>query len=202
MSFTLVFISFLTYLVEVYLMVREPRVASDESRQDSAHSFAEHCSIRLPRSLATRLYGPLSVRRPVTHLGFNEHTHPSEDLQPPHSRSLSPRCKPQGRGLFSLLPLTRSHVAHRFTNLGIGWGASTFGFIAVAIAPSPFLFYKYGWRLRQMSRFAPCLDVGLREQVFEEERLEQERKGKDDGGANEKVANTAGSAKMARDDRV
>lgn len=64
----------------------------------------------------------------------------------------------------------------RYSNLGIGWGSSVFGFIGVAIAPSPFLFYKYGWRLRQMSRFAPCLDVGLREQVFEEERQENERK--------------------------
>ncbi|GAA5863585.1 hypothetical protein JCM3774_006537 [Rhodotorula dairenensis] len=137
MSFTLVFISFLTYLVEVYLMYS-----------------------------ASALSGNTVVRSAVA----------------------------------AAFPL---FITQMFTNLGIGWGASTFGFIAVAITPSPFLFYKYGWRLRQMSRFAPCLDVGLREQVFEEERQEQERKEKEEGGATEKVASgSGGSAKMARDNRV
>lgn len=100
------------------------------------------------------------------------------------------------------LSLTLSSAACRFTNLGIGWGASTFGFIGLAITPSPFLFYKYGYKLRQMSRFAPCLDVDMREQVFEEERQEQERKEKDGDGASEKGQKTRGTAKAARDNRV
>lgn len=36
--------------------------------------------------------------------------------------------------------------------LGVGWGMSVFGFIGVALAPSPLLFYYFGGRLRE--RFA------------------------------------------------
>ncbi|KWU42925.1 MFS general substrate transporter, partial [Rhodotorula sp. JG-1b] len=136
MSFTLVFISFLTYLVEVYLMYS-----------------------------ASALSGNTVVRSAVA----------------------------------AAFPL---FIRQMFTNLGIGWGASTFGFIGLAITPSPFLFYKYGYKLRQMSRFAPCLDVDMREQVFEEERQEQERKEKDGDGASEKGERTRGAAKAARDNRV
>lgn len=136
MSFTLVFISFLTYLVEVYLMYS-----------------------------ASALSGNTVVRSAVA----------------------------------AAFPL---FIRQMFTNLGIGWGASTFGFIGLAITPSPFLFYKYGYKLRQMSRFAPCLDVDMREQVLEEERQEQERKEKDGDGASEKGEKTRGAAKAARDNRV
>lgn len=72
----------------------------------------------------------------------------------------------------------------RFAALGVGWACSVFGFVALAISPSPFLFYKYGWKLRQHSRFAPCLDVGLREQV---KREEQERQEKEKNGGAEAV---------------
>lgn len=136
MSFTLVFISFLTYLVEVYLMYS-----------------------------ASALSGNTVVRSAVA----------------------------------AAFPL---FIRQMFTNLGIGWGASTFGFIGLAITPSPFLFYKYGYKLRQMSRFAPCLDVDMREQVLEEERQEQERKEKDGDGASEKGETTRGAARAARDNRV
>ncbi|BGP35356.1 hypothetical protein JCM10296v2_007192 [Rhodotorula toruloides] len=118
MSFTLVFISFLTYLVEVYLMY-------------SASSLAANTICRS----ATAVAFPLFVRQ-------------------------------------------------MFAALGVGWACSLFGFVALAISPSPFLFYKYGWKLRQRSRFAPCLDVGLREQV---KREEQERQEKEKNGGAEAV---------------
>ncbi|OZJ05888.1 hypothetical protein BZG36_00885 [Bifiguratus adelaidae] len=41
-----------------------------------------------------------------------------------------------------------------FQGLGNQWGASLLGFIAVAMAPFPFLFYKYGAKVRMMSKFA------------------------------------------------
>lgn len=42
-----------------------------------------------------------------------------------------------------------------FHNLGVEWAGSLLGFLAVAFLPLPFLFYKYGERLRKMSRHAP-----------------------------------------------
>ncbi|KAI9647241.1 hypothetical protein NHQ30_003624 [Ciborinia camelliae] len=42
-----------------------------------------------------------------------------------------------------------------FTNLGVQWAGSLLGFLAIAFLPIPFLFYKYGERLRKMSRHAP-----------------------------------------------
>ncbi|KAI6709196.1 hypothetical protein JHW43_008263 [Diplocarpon mali] len=41
-------------------------------------------------------------------------------------------------------------------HVGLGWGFSVFGFISIALAPSPVLFYMYGERLRE--RFAVQLD--------------------------------------------
>ncbi|QSZ33686.1 hypothetical protein DSL72_005257 [Monilinia vaccinii-corymbosi] len=42
-----------------------------------------------------------------------------------------------------------------FNNLGVDWAGSLLGFLAVAFLPIPFLFYKYGERLRKLSRHAP-----------------------------------------------
>jgi len=35
-----------------------------------------------------------------------------------------------------------------YTRLGLGWGNSLLAFIGLAFVPLPFLFYKYGERLR------------------------------------------------------
>ena len=35
-----------------------------------------------------------------------------------------------------------------YNKLGLGWGNSLLGFIALAMCPIPFLFYWYGERLR------------------------------------------------------
>lgn len=53
--------------------------------------------------------------------------------------------------------------------MGVNWACSLIGFVALVIAPAPFFFYKFGWKLRQKSRFAPCLDVGMRDRVKREE---------------------------------
>lgn len=42
-----------------------------------------------------------------------------------------------------------------FMTLGVDWAGSLLGFLGVAFLPIPFLFYKYGPKLRKMSRFAP-----------------------------------------------
>lgn len=41
-----------------------------------------------------------------------------------------------------------------FNNLGIQWAGTLIGCIGVLLAPVPFLFYRYGKRLRQKSKFA------------------------------------------------
>jgi hypothetical protein len=41
-----------------------------------------------------------------------------------------------------------------FNKLGVDWAGSLLGFLAVAFLPIPFLFYKYGERLRKHSSYA------------------------------------------------
>lgn len=36
-----------------------------------------------------------------------------------------------------------------FEKLGYGWGISVFGFLSLAIAPAPLLFFYYGGRIRE-----------------------------------------------------
>ena len=41
-----------------------------------------------------------------------------------------------------------------FNKLGVNWAGSLLGFLGVAFLPIPFLFYKYGERLRKHSSYA------------------------------------------------
>jgi hypothetical protein len=36
-----------------------------------------------------------------------------------------------------------------FGDLGFGWGISVFGFISIALAPAPLVFYRYGETIRE-----------------------------------------------------
>ncbi|KAK4048783.1 hypothetical protein OIV83_004549 [Microbotryomycetes sp. JL201] len=77
-------------------------------------------------------------------------------------------------------PIVRSALAASFPlfmhamykKLGVNWATTLIAMIALLIAPSPFIFYRYGARIRGASRFAPCLDIVMRERV-EREALEQ-----------------------------
>lgn len=62
-----------------------------------------------------------------------------------------------------------------YTKLGINWASTLVGLIGLVLAPSPFLFYKYGARIRTMSKFAPCIDLKIAKELKEEEE-ERERK--------------------------
>lgn len=57
-----------------------------------------------------------------------------------------------------------------FDNLGINWAGTLLGGFALILAPMPFLFYKYGKRIRANSRFAPCIDLKVA-RFLEEEKL-------------------------------
>jgi hypothetical protein len=55
------------------------------------------------------------------------------------------------RSLFgALLPLAGSKM---YATIGLGWGNSLLGFIALAMVPLPFLFYKYGEQIRNNKIF-------------------------------------------------
>jgi hypothetical protein len=50
----------------------------------------------------------------------------------------------------ALLPLAGNKM---YQTLGLGWGNSLLGFIAIALAPLPIFFYIYGERIRNTKLF-------------------------------------------------
>lgn len=46
-----------------------------------------------------------------------------------------------------------------YQKLGIHWAGSVFGFIALAMLPVPWVFFKWGKELRRRSKFVPVLDL-------------------------------------------
>jgi hypothetical protein len=51
--------------------------------------------------------------------------------------------------LGALLPLAGDSM---YNALGIGWGTSLLGFIAVAFIPLPLIFFVFGERIRKLTR--------------------------------------------------
>ena len=47
-----------------------------------------------------------------------------------------------------------------FDGMGIQWAATLLGCVAVVLAPIPFIFYKYGPKIRQRSAYAPTFPMG------------------------------------------
>ena len=41
-----------------------------------------------------------------------------------------------------------------YTNLGFQWASSLLAFLTLAMVPFPYLFFKYGKRIRAKSRYA------------------------------------------------
>jgi hypothetical protein len=52
--------------------------------------------------------------------------------------------------------------------MGVNWACTLLGLVALVLAPSPFLFYKYGPRIRGYSKFAPCIDLKIKKAMDEE----------------------------------
>lgn len=59
-----------------------------------------------------------------------------------------------------------------FTKMGINWASTLIGLVALLLMPSPFLFYKYGARIRSRSKFAPCIDLKIAKELEEEKQEE------------------------------
>ncbi|KAH8677320.1 major facilitator superfamily transporter [Xylariales sp. PMI_506] len=59
------------------------------------------------------------------------------------------------RSLFgAVFPLFGSYM---FTGMGINWASTLLGCVAAALIPIPVIFYLYGQKIRQRSRFAPTM---------------------------------------------
>jgi DHA1 family multidrug resistance protein-like MFS transporter len=54
--------------------------------------------------------------------------------------------------------------------LGTQWACTLLGCIGLVLLPSPFLFYKFGPRLRQRSQYAPCPDLKVKQEIEDEEK--------------------------------
>ncbi|KZP14003.1 MFS general substrate transporter [Athelia psychrophila] len=63
--------------------------------------------------------------------------------------------------------------------LGVNWANTVVGCIAIVLTPVPFLFFKYGARIRAGCTFSPCIDLRIAKQLEIEDREAEEReKGK------------------------
>ena len=54
-----------------------------------------------------------------------------------------------------------------FTALGVGGACSLLGGVGLLLTPAPFLFYKYGPRIRAHSAFAPGIDLKIAKELKE-----------------------------------
>jgi hypothetical protein len=57
------------------------------------------------------------------------------------------------------------HLLMHTLQLGVNWASTLLGIIGIVLTPSPFLFYKFGARIRAGSTFAPGI-VSLIASVF------------------------------------
>ncbi|KAK7053650.1 MFS general substrate transporter [Favolaschia claudopus] len=55
-----------------------------------------------------------------------------------------------------------------FHKLGVNYAATLLGGIGILLAPSPFLFYRYGPQIRSRSKYAPCKDLEIAEEIARE----------------------------------
>lgn len=62
-----------------------------------------------------------------------------------------------------------------FDKLGVQWACTLIGCLALLLAPLPYVFWKMGPRIRAKSKFAPCIDLKIREAVLAAEKAEKEK---------------------------
>src|SRR5260370_41257899 len=54
--------------------------------------------------------------------------------------------------------ITFKHLSDSLSfQLGVNWACTLIGLISLVFVPCPFLFYRYGARIRTRSHFPPCL---------------------------------------------
>ena len=50
-------------------------------------------------------------------------------------------------------------ATYMFDGIGVNWSGTLLGCVAALLAPIPVIFYKYGHKIRQRSKFAPAIDI-------------------------------------------
>ncbi|CAK5271078.1 unnamed protein product [Mycena citricolor] len=96
---------------------------------------------------------------------------------PHHLNQCLPSISMNAASAFAANTFFRSLVAaafalftvQMFNGMGVNWASTLLGGVGLLLAPSPFLFYKYGARIRKRSRFAPCLDLKIAAELKMEE---------------------------------
>ncbi|KAJ7600529.1 major facilitator superfamily domain-containing protein [Mycena floridula] len=61
-----------------------------------------------------------------------------------------------------------------YTKLGINWATTLIGIFSIILAPIPFVFYRFGPRIRSNSEFAPCKDLEIARELREQESRSEE----------------------------
>ncbi|KAH9061862.1 MFS polyamine transporter [Lactarius vividus] len=65
-----------------------------------------------------------------------------------------------------------------YEGMGVNWASTLIGSIALLLSPIPFLFYKYGARIRATSKFSPSRDLEIAKEI-EAERKAMEENGQE-----------------------
>jgi len=65
-------------------------------------------------------------------------------------------------GVGATFPLFTSQM---FTRMGVNWAATVLGLVGLLLTCSLFMFFKFGSRIRARSKFAPCLDLRISEEL-------------------------------------
>jgi len=126
-SFSLDDFSFQSYLVDTYLW-----------------ADIVYLSFCLPSDCVLQNVQRLSLRRKYHHPLCSSSSLPSFHCPDVHKGACSH-------------PLYHRTSLTFYLQLGVNWASTLLGVVGVILASSPFLFYKYGSRIRASSKFAPCV---------------------------------------------
>lgn len=104
------------------------------------------------------------------------------------------------RSLFGMaFPLFTTYMYH---NLGIHWASSIPAFLALACVPFPFIFYKYGARIRQRCTYASEADAFMRRLAERNQAIRREEPDSEKDEKTESVAQVADDAHSSDTDTL
>lgn len=104
------------------------------------------------------------------------------------------------RSLFGMaFPLFTTYMYH---NLGIHWASSIPAFLALACVPFPFIFYKYGARIRQRCTYASEADAFMRRLAEKNQAIRREEPGSEKDEKTNSVARVSDDADLSETDTL
>jgi DHA1 family multidrug resistance protein-like MFS transporter len=81
-----------------------------------------------------------------------------------------------------------------FEGIGVEWGMTFLGCIALLFVPMPFVLYKYGKSIRARSKFAPAPDIAQDKRRDEESRAQAQAEAEHQEVEKEKVEEGSGGS--------